>query len=351
MPADSSAPTSVKKGWRRFPATETSVGGVLFVPPGRKRLPLVVALHGCNQNAADFAMGAGFAELAEQEGFAVLFPETTRTRESVEFNPFGCWIWWAKENQARGGQTAQVIELIDRAKEASSRLSAGRVYVAGFSSGAAMAAILGCVYPDYVAAFASHAGVAFAAAEAATPTEAGLLVAELEGKPVNKKAFTPLNLGKIKAWSKGAMSAMKEAEAAGEHKAMKALEARGEAEGEVPALIVHGDRDDVVDRTNAKVLLYQVLRIADIVDTGANDQSVNKRANSKTEKTGGSGDYKMTTWEYHDSKDRLVARRIKIGRLGHAWSGGSPAGTYTDPEGPNATQLTWDFFKAMLERE
>jgi len=342
MAADPGAPTALRKGWRRFPRSETSVGGVLYTPPGRRKLPLVVPLHGCNQTAPDFAMGTGLAEL---------FPETTRTTASVELNPFGCWIWWAKENQARSGQTARIIALIDRARAACGRLSAGGALVAGFSSGAAMAAILGCVYPDQVAAFASHAGVAFASAEAKTPTEAGLLAAELEGKPVNKSAFTPLNLAKIKAWSKGAMAAMREAEKTSERKALKALEARGDAEGLAPALIVHGDRDDVVDRTNAKMLLYQVLLIANVVESGDNDQSVNMRANTRAEGAGGAGRYKMTTWGYHDSQDQLIARRIKIGRLGHAWSGGSPAGSFTDPEGPDATQLTWDFFKEVLARD
>ena len=154
-----------QSGWRRFEASGNSVGGALYVPPKAgwlpflgtqdRSLPLIVALHGCGQTAGDFAIGTRFAELAEEKGFAVLFPESQRSPETVALNPFGCWVWWSSVNQTRGGEPARIIALIERARAFEPRLATGRVCVAGLSSGAAMATILGAVYPDQVAAVAA----------------------------------------------------------------------------------------------------------------------------------------------------------------------------------------------------
>jgi poly(3-hydroxybutyrate) depolymerase len=87
------------------------------------------------------------------------------------------------------------------------------------------------------------------------------------------------------------------------------------------------------------------LQVADILDTDADDSAVRAVATLRQESRGGRGDYPMIRRDFHDKAGRFVARRISIGKLGHAWSGGSPAGSFTDPLGPDATRLTWEFFR------
>lgn len=343
---ETAKPTPAVAGWSRFPPTQSAVGGILFVPPlsKAKSLPLVVALHGCGQSAGDFAIGTRFADLAAKEDFAVLFPESDRSPDSLTLNPFGCWIWWDAENQGRQGEAALIVGLIDRAKETDERLMAERVFVTGMSAGAAMATILGCVYPDRVRAIAAHAGMAFGAAEAATPAALGSFGQGNAGSSVNYGAFTPFNMLDLMRWGQGARGSIAKAGDDGERDALKALAARGDAIGKVQALIVHGDGDPVVDKANARQLVLQVLQIGDILEIGADDQSVDARADAKRETKASHRGYGYTEWDYYDSTDRLVARVVRVKRLGHAWSGGSPAGTFTDSEGPDATAMTWAFF-------
>ena len=133
----------------------------LFLPSGAggKPMPLVVMLHGCTQDPDDFAAGTAMNELAQAQGFCVLYPA-----QSQQASPQRCWNWFKHSHQQRGrgepallaGMTRQVMErqVIDPA----------RVYVAGLSAGGAMAAILGDTYPELFAAVGVHSGLAAGAA-------------------------------------------------------------------------------------------------------------------------------------------------------------------------------------------
>jgi poly(hydroxyalkanoate) depolymerase family esterase len=335
--------------WMRFRPTDGQVGGVVFAPPG-EGLPLVVALHGCDQDAADFVLGTRFADLAASEGFAVLFPETRRTHLDTPLNPYHCWIWWAKANQTRGGQPAEILALVDAAAEAlgAGVLDLDRMCVTGLSSGAAMAAILASVYPERFRAAAMHAGLAYGAADTATPQIPSWMSGGFGGA-ADLLAFTPLNMLSLSSWATDAMKALKTGDRDGEAAAERIVAERTETRVVVPSLVVHGDADTVVDPKNAHQLVVQLLQVADLIDNDADDQSVDALADRKTDAVGGAGGYPIKTFDFCDATGRLIVRQVEIGGLGHAWSGGHPAGSYTDSAGPDATRMTWDFFAEEMQ--
>ncbi len=335
--------------WLRLKPTKRRVGGIAFAPGGTD-LPLVIALHGCDQNAADFAAGTRLAALAAERRFAVVFPETRRTPAHTQLNPYHCWLWWASDNQTRGGEPAEILAFADEAAETFGEgvIDKERCFVTGLSSGAAMAAILSAVYPERFLGAALHAGVAFGAAETQMPQLPGWMTGGGAGLS-DLSAFSPLNMLKLTSWATGAMRALEEADHDGEEEAERIIRERRKKALVVPTLIVHGEADDVVHPRNARHLLLQLLQVADLVDNDADDQSVDIRADRRETRTEGRGRYPVKIQEYDNGEGRMIARLVYIDRLKHAWSGGHPAGSYTDPDGPDATALTLAFFEEQLK--
>ena len=120
---------------------------------------LVVALHGCGQTAQGYAQGAGWLQLADRCGFAVLAPEQTAAN-----NMNLCFNWFEPHDVARGqGEVASIAQMVAWAVRERA-LDPGRVFVTGLSAGGAMAAALLATYPDVFAAGAVIAGLPYGAA-------------------------------------------------------------------------------------------------------------------------------------------------------------------------------------------
>ena len=146
------APTNANPGGLRM---------LTYVPPGLPAgAPLVVALHGCTQNAAAYDHGAGWSTLAERHGFAVLFPEQERGN-----NPNLCFNWFQTADVTRGqGEVASIHGMIGQ-MVATHHLDPARVYVTGLSAGGAMTAAMLAAYPEAFAGGAIIAGLPYGAAD------------------------------------------------------------------------------------------------------------------------------------------------------------------------------------------
>lgn len=125
----------------------------------RKTAPLIVVMHGCGQDAEAFARTAGWIDLAERLGLALVLPEQ-RTKN----NHTRCFNWHRPSDAKRGsGEAMSVRQMVQTALK---RFSADRrqVFIVGLSAGGAMAAALLAAYPAVFAAGAVAAGMPVGAA-------------------------------------------------------------------------------------------------------------------------------------------------------------------------------------------
>ena len=254
----------------------------LYVPSGHagQAAPLLVMLHGGTQDADDFAAGTRMNELAERHGFLVAYPEQSRAA-----NPQGYWNWFQPKDQHRGSGEASLIaglteQIIDRYA-----IDARRVHVAGFSAGGAMAAVMAAAYPDLYAAVGVHSGLAAGTAHDVPSAFAAMA----------KGAPTP-------------------------------------ASPPVPLIIFHGEGDPTVDHVNADGLVRAVLPDA------------RDRQRPLTTSGRAPGGHAYTRRVYPDRDGTPLVEHWTVHQAGHAWSGGSPDGTYTDPQGPDASTELVRFF-------
>ena len=134
--------------------------GRFYVPEGLgPDAPLVVVLHGCTQNSAGYDQGSGWSRLADRRGFALLFPEQSRSN-----NPNLCFNWYNPEDAQRGsGEAASIANMVELMVSAH-RLDRARIFVTGLSAGGAMASVMLAAYPDVFAAGAIIAGLPFGCA-------------------------------------------------------------------------------------------------------------------------------------------------------------------------------------------
>jgi poly(hydroxyalkanoate) depolymerase family esterase len=259
----------------------------LYVPAGHTGgpVPLVVMLHGGTQDAAAFAAATAMNHIAEARTFLVAYPEQAPSANAGRY-----WNWFAPGHQRRGAGEPSLIAGITSQVTDRYGADAGRVYVAGFSAGGAMAAVMAAVYPDLYAAAGVHSGLAYGAA------------ANLAS------AFTAMRQGPSQPTRP--------------------------ASRPVPLIVFHGDRDTTVAPANAASLIGHVLAAA---TPGAAPTAVT---------TGGQvpGGHAYTRTCYHGPDGATLAERWTIHQGGHAWSGGVPHGSYTDPRGPNASAEFIRFF-------
>ncbi|KQQ14222.1 esterase [Methylobacterium sp. Leaf123] len=258
----------------------------VYVPSGYtgQALPLVVMLHGCTQSPDDFASGTRMNELAEEQTFLVAYPGQPQSANMQK-----CWNWFNASDQQRGAGEPSLIAGI--AQDVIREFSADprRVYVAGLSAGGAAAAIMAATYPDLFAAIGVHSGLPYGAAK---------------DMP---SAFAAMNGGGT----------------------AQPLGTRAS----VPTIVFHGDADRTVNASNGDRIIAQ-----------AKPEGVLGTAVTRGESPGGMA---YTRSVQSDPSGRDVLEQWVLHGAGHAWSGGSLNGSYTDPRGPDASREMVRFFMAQ----
>jgi len=291
IPGPISARDIVPDGGRFIEATFSNQAGrrayKLYIPSGYRGqpVPLVVMLHGCTQSPDDFAAGTRMNLVAEERTFLVAYPA-----QCGKANVSKCWNWFRPSDQRRGEGEPSLIAGITRQIMRDYSVDPQRVYIAGLSAGGAFAAVMGAAYPDLYAAIGVHSGLACGAANDVP------------------SAFAAMRQG---------------------HQSAAGDDVPDDAGALVPTIVFHGDADQTVHPRNGDHVI---------------GRSRSSTLDKKVHRDRVPGGHAYTRTVYADGTGRALLEQWNIHGAGHAWSGGSPAGSHTDPRGPDAAREMLRFF-------
>ncbi|RQV86608.1 PHB depolymerase family esterase [Burkholderia anthina] len=265
-------------------------------PASTAGMPAVVMLHGCKQTAESFAAGTRICRLAERSGFAVLFPEQAKTAHAHR-----CWHWHGDATQSEAAAVASLVDAIVNRHG----FDRDRIYVAGLSAGAGLAAALALRYPDRFAAVGLHSGPAIA------PPSSTMAAMSLMRRGIRDDPIHALDACADVASYPG-----------------------------MPALVVHGALDTVVTDRNATQLGIALARLNRLVDEHGAIRVGEQRSYAQ-----GDADF----IDYLKG-GRLIVRVCVVRGLPHAWSGGDPSEPFHSAKGPDATAMFWQFFRRQRRK-
>jgi poly(hydroxyalkanoate) depolymerase family esterase len=259
-------------------------------------LPLIVMLHGCHQTATQFATGTRMNRLAEQKGYAVLYPQ-----QSVSTHAHRCWRWYDHSTQQGGGDTGLIASLIGKVCDGYP-IDRRRVYICGISAGAGMANIVALNHPELIAAVGLHSGPAYGGGHSTV----------------------------------GALRVMQHGAGPQAASAIREILLRRPGFPLMPTILIQGEGDTVVRPVNQAQLVQQSL-LLNRLPPGTQVTVVERAA-----KRGGSRNA-------HEIRDYRAGRKVllrvaRIAGLAHAWSGGDAALSYNAKAGPDASKMMVDFF-------
>ena len=277
----------------------------LFIPSAYRGqpLPLVVMLHGCTQTPDDFATGTRMNMLAEERACFVVYPAQPQTA-----NMSKCWNWFQASNQHRDQGEPAIIAGLIRELLLTYGLDHERVYVGGLSAGGAMAVILGRAYPELFAAIGVHSGLPYGAAHDLPSAFAAMHQVNASGPSIADRENP-------QAWRGGN-----------------------------PTIVFHGDLDTTVHPCNGEKVVSQS---AGASAFNAGDGSSTAAATEETCAGRTPGGHSYTRKLFKDVTGTVVGEYWLVHGAAHAWFGGDPRGSYTDPRGPDASSEMIRFF---LER-
>lgn len=293
--------------WRNFlyapPRGVSSEGGQLsyavYLPPGLpaagKATPVVVLLHGCQQDMHAIARGTRMNMLADAKRFAVIY-----VQQSVRNNSSGCWRWFASQGADEADSIAGIVEKA----VAHYGLDDTRIYLAGMSAGACMAALVALRHPSLVSAVAMHSGAVVGATRS----------------------------------SRGGLLVMRRGTARPPSELLRPFAGQVAAAGGMPAIIVHGHVDKVVAPRNAAQLAAQFLYLNRLSPATGRTTVLGRGTRNEYSRT-----------DYATDKETVVQVCL-VNELGHAWSGGNGNIRFHADVGPDASALMWRFLSAHRRR-
>ena len=275
----------------------------VYLPSGYDALAkhmLVVLLHGCTQDAADIARGTRLTSHADRDGFIALLPEQPESANAKK-----CWNWYDPAHQVRDGGEPSIIVGMTAKIMSDYRVDPDRVHLAGVSAGAAMASLTAVAYPETFASVAMHSGI-----------------------PWRSATNVMIALGVM---AKGIPD--EQARALG----AEAATVMGKAARPIPALVVYGGSDKVVNTANGRgtAVLWAAMNRGAM---GASPETVLTPVAS----SGIENEYHVQRQSYESGRREVI--EIRVEELGHAWSGGSKEGTFTDERGVDTMMEVLRFF-------
>ncbi|GAB09680.1 putative esterase [Gordonia araii NBRC 100433] len=272
----------------------------------RGTVPLVVVVHGCQTTARQQMAATRYNDIADREGFVVLYPDVDQSSRALPGPLHNCWRFFDSDSWHRGRGEAGAIARMTREVLRRPGIDPRRVYLAGMSAGGFMTSALAATDPDLYAAVAIASAGAYA--------DPGCLSVNPATRPVDELArLAYIEMG---------------------HRARI-----------VPRLVIGGDRDDGIPSRCHEKALRQGLLTNDLVARRFGSPPMPTVASAVRHHRAPHG-YRSTVRDYRYG-DCLVAQRWTVHGMGHYWSGGSPDprwSRWTDPKGPDAAEISWQFF-------
>lgn len=280
-----------------------SMSYALYIPPTAKRgAPLMVHLHGGNEDVAVAAAKSGLNELALARGFVVAYPQ-----EDADNGRNGIWNWSGAAQEGREGRASSLVANVTRDVLTRASIDQRRVFISGFSAGGAMTVVMAAQYPDLYKAFMSEAGVMYNGATGPLSDPTGSLTPEDAGA--------------------------------------KAYLAMAERARRMPFIVSAGELDAFATYSNQAALTRQWLVTNDWVDDRAANGSISREPAES--ETGNSGGLTYSVEVYTDAAGCVLGERYRIDGMGHDYAGGHPQpplDAATSSVGPNLREIAYDFF-------
>jgi poly(hydroxyalkanoate) depolymerase family esterase len=258
----------------------------LYRPPDvqfGERLPLLVMLHGCGQDAKSFALSTRMNRIAARERFLVLYPEQDRLAHAQ-----GCWNWYDTQSGRAFSEAALLLRAVDQVCLLYSA-DRNRVALAGLSAGASMAALLATRYPERFKAVVMHSGIPPGTAQSGMS-----VLGAMQGLRATR---SPAPATPVAAWP--------------------------------PLMVIHGGVDRIVVASNGEAA-------AKLWAGAAGAHATAQRTVQRGQR------YAMDITDFRRGRS-TVATLVEVGQLGHAWSGGAPTQPHSDVQGPDASRMVWAF--------